>query len=382
MTGRGKEILLIDSATSGCAGAYIDAIHRHLTPNDTVEVGVSHYFPFEYGKRIFFKYSELTAQSKYHLGRARLYVRFLELLVSFARLFAYVCAKRIKIVCYAISSNLSVEYAFLWLVKHVARAKVFLICHDVIPFVLPGQEYDSMVRKRRKFYALADRLIVHNENSASELKSVFQIPEHKIAHFPFPIYELSRMELKSVDVVPQTTRKRFLFIGHLRPEKGIEVLLEAWKIFAANRTDVELIIAGNVPNGCAYDFSSVSELNVAVISKYLTDDEYVSLIRQSDCVVLPYTRGTNSAVVSTVVSLGRNSIVSDIDMFRNNPLIPAESFFQSGSATSLVDRFVYFAELSNDEELAVHNALDASLMRYKEHFQKQVNLVFDVAAYS
>ena len=83
MTRHGKEILLIDSATSGCAGAYIDGIHRHLTPkNERVEVGVSHYFPFQYGKRIFFKYSELAAQPRYRLGRARLYVRFVELLVE------------------------------------------------------------------------------------------------------------------------------------------------------------------------------------------------------------------------------------------------------------------------------------------------------------
>src|ERR1035441_9752486 len=106
MTYRRKAVLLIDSATSGVAGAYIDAIYRGLAHRDGVEVAVSHYIPFRYGKRVFYKYSELAVQKTYRLGRARLYVRFAELLVAFARLLAWVTVSRVRVVCYALSSNL------------------------------------------------------------------------------------------------------------------------------------------------------------------------------------------------------------------------------------------------------------------------------------
>src|SRR5690348_10065159 len=94
-----KVLLLVDSATSGVAGAYIDGIWRRLAHRDAVEVAVSHYFPFAYGKRLFFKYSELTAQRVYRLGRARLYVRFAELVIAFARLALWVILSRVEVVC-------------------------------------------------------------------------------------------------------------------------------------------------------------------------------------------------------------------------------------------------------------------------------------------
>lgn len=371
-----KAVLLIDSATSGIAGAYIDRIYQGIENNAAVEVGVSHYFPFNYGKRIFYKYSELTAQTIYNLGWARLYVRFAELLVSVARLLIYVQMARISVVCYALSSNLWLEYCFLWAIKRTSRAKVYVICHDVVPFVSPGEDYNDKIRKRRKFYSLADRLIVHNENSVKDLVSVFGVAAEKIARVPFPIYDLTGMGLREVDVLGPSSNKRFLFIGHLRAEKGIDVLLEAWRKFTEERSDVELIVAGNIPSGCHYDFAALSDRKVRAMGRYLSDDEYFNLIRESDCVVLPYLRGTNSAVVSTVLSFRKNLIVSDIEMFRNNPLIPSQSFFRCSNIESLVERLIYFRDLGNDAQLLLDADTDRRFRTYESLFNRQVNEVF------
>lgn len=371
-----ETLLLIDPATSGCAGAYIDVIRRNLGENEAVEVAVSHYFPFQYGRRIFYRYSELTAQTRYRLGRTRLYVRFAELLVALTRLAAHVVAARPRVVCYALSSNLWLEYLFLWFVQRMTSAKVFLICHDVVPFVSPGESYDAKVRKRRKFYTLADRLVVHNANSVEDLVNVFGVSPDKIVSFPFPLYDLDRMGLREIPVLGPATRRRFLFIGHLRVEKGIEVLLEAWARFRQSNTNAELVIAGTLPAGCEYDFRSVGEMDVTLLTRYLTDEEYVNLIREADCVVLPYRRGTNSAVVSTVLALRRNLIVSDIEMFRNNPLIPARSFFRSGDAGSLADRLVDFGSLDRDQQLLLDRETEQAFQRHATNFRQQVTEVF------
>jgi glycosyltransferase involved in cell wall biosynthesis len=369
----GKTLLLIDSATSGCAGGYIDGIVRNLAATDRVEVAVSHYFPFNYGLKIFYKYSELTAQGKYKLGWLRLYVRLMELLIALGRLLVYIRAARIRVVCYALSSNLWVEYVFLYLAKRVGRARVYLICHDVIPFVLPGEDYDQKLDKRRNFYQVADKLLVHNENSVRELTTVFEVPVAKIARFPFPLYDLSTMGLRTIDVLGPSPNKRFLFIGHLRAEKGIDVLLNAWSSFVARRPDAELIVAGNIPPGFVYDFAGMAEQQLRVIDRYLSDEEYLNLIRQADCVVLPYLRGTNSAVVSTALSQRKDLIVSDIEMFRNNPLIPAESFFRSGDPASLTERLIYFSDGARDDTPA---AREARFHRYEAQFRVEVNDVF------
>src|SRR5882672_8548600 len=338
-------ILLIDSATSGCAGGYVDGLYKNIERNGAVEVAVSYYFPFKYGKRVFFKYSELAAQKRYRLGRARLYVRFLELLWSFVKLFAYISFSHVKVVCYALSSNLLVEYLFLFVAKYLAGAKVYVVCHDVIPFALPNENLPKQIQRRSAFYALADKLVVHNDNSVQDLRNTFKVSVDNVSSFPFPIYDLESMRFRHVDVLGPSTRTRFLFVGHLRPEKGVDVLLEAWSRFYQKGEDVELIIAGNLPAGCEYDFDGLRGSNLQLLARYLSDEEYVSLIRQSDCVVLPYQRGTNSAVVSTVLSLRKNMIVSDIDMFNNNPLIPSQSFFRRNSSEHLVERLTYFHRL-------------------------------------
>src|SRR6185436_16109061 len=126
-----------------------------------------------------------------------------------------------------------VEYWFLWFLKNVLGARVLLICHDLVPFSLPGVPVERMIRKRRRFYELADRLIVHNESSVRDLRDVFGMGAGKVSTFPFPIYDLPRMRIPPATVLPPSDRRRFLFLGHLRPEKGIDVLLDAWRQFHA-----------------------------------------------------------------------------------------------------------------------------------------------------
>jgi glycosyltransferase involved in cell wall biosynthesis len=339
---RRTDLLLIDSATSGCAGGYMHGLYEGLARPDRTEVAVSVYYPWPYGLRWFFKYSELGAQRRYKLGQFRLYVRALELAWTFGRLLGYVLRHRVRAVAYALSSNLSLERWFLRALQALG-VRVYLICHDVVPFALPDQNLDEMIRKRAKFYRLADRLVVHNRNSVEDLLSTFCVQESRVRQFPFPLFDLSPIEPKVVQEVPASARTRFLFLGHLRPEKGLDVLLAAWLRFHATHPNAELVIAGNLPRGSLYDFKAIEQRNVRLVLRFVSDEEYVGLIEQSDCVVLPYRRGTNSGVTSTVLALRRCLIVSDIPMFRHHPLIPTGSFFCSGDSGDLCARLAEFA---------------------------------------
>jgi glycosyltransferase involved in cell wall biosynthesis len=286
----------------------------------------------------------------------------------------------VDVVCYALSSNLSVEYAFLWCLKRIARVEVLLICHDVVPFVGPGQDLAGMIRRRRPFYLLADRLIVHNGHSIDDLQTVFGIPRDKVRQFPFPIYDTSAMGFRDVDVLGATDKHRFLFIGHLRQEKGVGVLLEAWARLRQRRQDAELVLAGNIPPGCEYDLTSTQERGIRLLAGYVTEEAYVNLIRQADCVVLPYSRGTNSAVVSTALAARKNLVVSDIPMFKDNPLIPPESFFACDDADSLAGRLAYFCDLGPEQRRQLEIEGDRRMPLYEAAFREQVNAVLDPAA--
>lgn len=367
------DLLLIDSATSGCAGSYIHGLREAIGRPDRVEVAVSHYFPFPYGLTWFFKYSELTAQQRYKLGRWRLYVRGLELLWAFARLLVYIVRHRVRVVAYALSSNLTLELLFLRLVQLVG-ARVYLICHDVVPFVLPHENLGDMIRKRARFYRLADRLIVHNQNSVDDLRETYGIEGERVHQMPFPLFDLSHIDADQVTVIEPASGLRFLFLGHLRPEKGLDVLLDAWPRFHAECPDAELVIAGNVPRGCSYDFRAVEGCNVRLLLRYVSDEEYVGLIKRSDCVVLPYRRGTNSGVTSTILSLRRSLIVSDIPMFRSHPLIPEGCYFREGDSEDLCARLIEFAR--GKRHPPAGDAWEARRAAYEAALQERVKKVF------
>jgi glycosyltransferase involved in cell wall biosynthesis len=368
---------LIDPATSGCAGCYVDRIVKAFRKREQLEVAVSRYYPFNYGKRIFYKYSDLAVQDRYRLGRARLYVRFGELVVALSRLLVYVGIQRVATVCYALSSNLWIEYAFLAAAKRLYGTSVVLICHDVVPFVSPGEEYNTKLMKRRKFYRLADTLIVHNQNSIDDLTVVFDEPREKIRRFPFPLYNIADIGLPTRDVLPPTDRTRFLFIGHLRAEKGIDVLLQAWASLIDERQDAELVIAGNIPAGSSYSFTEDANMHITLLSGYLSDEQYVNLIRQADCVVLPYERGTNSAVVSTVLTQRKDLIVSDIDMFRSNPLISAQSFFKASDRTALKDALNRYTDHRAQVRGKPDTSRETAFVAYEKEFEDQVNAVLN-----
>jgi hypothetical protein len=90
--------------------------------------------------------------------------------------------------------------------------------------------------------------------------------------------------------------------------------------------------------------------------------------------VLPYRRGTNSGVTSTVLALRRCLIVSDIGMFRSHPLIPKGSFFRSEDSADLRDRLTEFA--SGQRHAPAGEEWERRRADYEATFAAEVKIVF------
>lgn len=373
-----KKLLLVDQGTSGLAGVYIAEIYENLNCMGNVEVITGYYFKEPYGKKWFYRFSDLAKQTAYPLGKLRLYVRGFELIYAMARMLLNLSQGDIKVICYALSSNLKLELCFLWMCKHILHLKICIICHDVIPFLSEKERLEMKSRSRARFYSLADTLVVHNANSINDLTSFFGVSPNKVREFPFPVSNLQRLK-QSWDCLnsPVVAQRNFLFIGHLRREKGVEVLLDAWKICLREQIGWTLTIAGNLPPGGAKLSNEDKLPGVCYVLDFQSDANYLRRIRESSCVVLPYIRGTNSGIPPVVLALERDLIVSDIEMFRNNSLIASDCFFKAGDSAELSKKMLEYAKMSDPSRTARTLLRPEQIEKYRKDFRIRINEVFD-----
>jgi len=356
--------------TAGNAGLYLDEIYQVLSMAGYKQrVFVSYYYPFRYGDRIFFKRTEM--EHSHYKGKMRKIVMGLELLLGLSKVLVCSLIDKPDVINYSYAGwGNGLIYWFLKLIRKCNRGTLIITCHDVVPSVRNKAKYEKELSIKQKIYNLADYFIVHNANSIDDIKRVFGINLEKVLLHPFPLMDLSKLDSQGKT---NDSKYDFLFIGHLRREKGIELLFEAWPLFHKMCPEASLCIAGNAT--LYEDFinkrrTECVENNIILNLGFIKDKDYIEIIKSSNCVVFPYTAGTNSGVISTVISLGRNVITSDIGMFVNNPLVHRDSIFETGNINSFVEKLKEFYGKTFDEDN--HQRIE----KYREEFQRQVINVY------
>jgi len=159
---------------------------------------------------------------------------------------------------------------------------------------------------------------------------------------------------------------RFLFVGHIKPEKGLERLIGVWRELPDSvLVNCSLTIAGSIPSGDSTDFTGLK--NAHIETGFLAEDRFLQLIEEADCLIFPYVGGTSSGVYSISCSMGKPSVVSSLPVFSESPFYPASIPFD------------------DDEELTVrlvqivqHPEVLAEKRRQMEAIWSRVDADFDV----
>lgn len=349
--------------TSGNAGLYTDEIFQTLDKAGYKQKAfVSFYYPFDYGEKVFFKRTEM--EHCHYKGILRKIMQAFELV--YALILIWINAKRDKpqIINYSyVSRGNSLILFFLKQLKSIKGTRLVITCHDVIPIIDNEAEFKKEIAIKKRIYSLADYYIVHTENSKKELLKLFEIKDSQVLIHPFPLMDLSKLDKNSGERA-EIIEYDFLFIGHMRPEKGVDILFNAWMKFHELYPDSKLCIAGN-PNYykdfLAENAGVCEQSNITLKLGFIKDDDYINIVKSASCVIFPYTGGTNSGVISTVVSLNRNVITSDIGMFVDNPFVPKENMFVAGDSDSLLEKLIaYLKGISvsdSKERVAIYRAI-------------------------
>ena len=215
-----------------------------------------------------------------------------------------------------------------WLMPR--RRPQLITAHYILP-PRPGRHH---ILAARSAYSRMDAVIAHSEQGAVRLREEVGIDPAKVHVIPHGVFNyLTRLpteaplpaelrtegkggEERDVDAGGPDSADRppvVLFFGLLRPYKGIEVLLDAFREVPG----AELWIAGNprMPVEPLRDLARQSASPVRFALRFITDAEIPPLFRAADIVVLPYLDIEQSGVLYTALAFGKPLILTSVGGF-------------------------------------------------------------------
>jgi glycosyltransferase involved in cell wall biosynthesis len=191
-----------------------------------------------------------------------------------------------------------VDRRALPLVSSGARATVFT-AHDILP-----RRSASAVGLWRALYQGCDRVIVHSESGRERLVHEVGMDAARIAVVP---HGLPRTPTPGPPPQP-ATGDAILFFGLLRPDKGLDTLIEALPAVIERVPAATLEIVGSPRMPIEPLKQRARELGVGDRitwdERFVSDDELAAAFRRAHVVALPYRWIEGSGVMATALTHG------------------------------------------------------------------------------
>ncbi len=226
-----------------------------------------------------------------------------------------------------------------------SRPALVLTAHDVMPREpRPGQ-----LSAQRRLYDRFDAIVVHSEHGRERLIDELGVDPDRVYVIPHGAFaHLAEAPPQPGGRAPfQTDKPVVLCFGLMRPYKGIDVLLDAWRMLGtrpatlpADRPatpatpsvgppadpspappaappvalDAELWIVG-MPRMDISHLRAIAPPSVRFVPRFIADSELPAYFQRADLVVLPYREIDQSGVLFTALAFGKPLLLSDVGGF-------------------------------------------------------------------
>ncbi|HET6311091.1 MAG TPA: glycosyltransferase family 4 protein [Candidatus Nitrosotalea sp.] len=218
------------------------------------------------------------------------------------------------------------ERQFVVLARLLSIPRVLTV-HDVMPFARKRLRSE---RQLTSLYRRYDGLIVHSNAAALELQAMIAAtgldtpPIHIIPHGH---YNNSYVD---ADLPRSLARQRLgisaekrmvLFLGQVKRDKGLDILLEAFAKAVNEVPDAALVIAGRSFHDSPLRYEALAD-KLGIREKltfrweYVPDEELAVYYRAADVVALPYRRVYQSGVCLTAYAFRRAVVATAVGGLR------------------------------------------------------------------
>ncbi|MGA2165644.1 MAG: glycosyltransferase family 4 protein [Solirubrobacteraceae bacterium] len=234
------------------------------------------------------------------------------------------------------------------------RPKLVLTAHDV----LPREPRRGQLAAQRRLYERFDAVVVHSEHGRGRLLGLGVDPGrvHVIPHGA--LTHLGELPAGPSPGLPtDAAGPVVLFFGLLRPYKGLDVLLRAWREIQQARDDdgvggghgdgpgkqsasragvtgAELWIVG-MPRMDVARLLADAPPNVHFVPRFIPDAELPAYFTRADLVVLPYLEADQSGVLFTALAFGKPLLLSDVGGFPEVAATGAARTVPAGDSAAL-----------------------------------------------
>lgn len=188
-------------------------------------------------------------------------------------------------------------------------------------YILPPQPSRRQVRSAHRVFDAMDAVVAHSEHGAARLRDEVGLDPAKVRVIPHGAFDyLTKLpeEKPLAEELEGAEGSVILSFGLLRPYKGIENLLEAYRRLAvADPTPPELWIVGNprMDIGPLRDLAAQAGGRVRFLTRFVDDAEIPAIFRRADLVVLPYLDAEHSGVLYTGLAFGKPMVLSAVGGF-------------------------------------------------------------------
>jgi len=263
-----------------------------------------------------------------------------KLLVYYAKLIRYAALSRPKMLHILWNNKFEAfDRTILMLYYKALGKKVALTAHNVNQ--AKRDVKDSLLNRitLRAQYQLCDHIFVHTRKMKSELCEDFGVRDSAVTVIRHPINDA----FPDTDLTPSQAKeklglredeKAILYFGRIRPYKGIEYLLAAFRELASKGSDYKLVIAGEPKRGSEEylrEIQGILEKDFEpsqIISRiqFIPDADMEIYLKGADVLVLPYKDIFQSGVLFLAYSYGLPVVATDVGSFREE-IVDGETGF-------------------------------------------------------
>ncbi len=215
-------------------------------------------------------------------------------------------------------------------------------------YILPPRPSRRQLASARAVFGRMDAVVAHSEHSAARLREEVGLDAARVRVVPHGAFDYLTRLPEEKPLPPELAGAEgpvVLSFGLLRPYKGIEALLEAFR-----RLDgAELWIAGNprMEVEPLRRLAARAPGRVRFLTRFVEDAEIPAIFRRADVLALPYLDAEHSGVLYTGLAFAKPMVLSAVGGFPEVAATGAARLVPPGDAAALA---AALAELVGDED--------------------------------